>query len=61
MAKLEDLTPGAWVKGVLPDGLVTIIDVKWHGLAVAELTYKDATGRLGSEPRTDRCAGAPSA
>ena len=49
MARLEELTRGATVKGVLPDSLVTVVDVKWHGSSVAELTYKDATGRLGSE------------
>ncbi len=49
MARLEDLTRGATVKGILPDGAVTIIDAKWHGSAVVELTYKDASGRLGSE------------
>ena len=49
MARLEELTRGATVKGVLPECLVTVVDVKWHGSSVAELTYKDATGRLGSE------------
>src|SRR5919204_3477903 len=49
MARLEDLTRGAAVKGIVPEGLVTVVDVKWHGSAVAELTYKDASGRLGSE------------
>jgi SNF2 family DNA or RNA helicase len=49
MARLEDLTRGVAVKGILPNGLVTVVDVKWHGSAVAELTYKDASGRLGSE------------
>jgi superfamily II DNA or RNA helicase len=49
MARLEDLTRGAAVKGILPDGLVTVVDVKWHGSGVVELTYKDASGRLGSE------------
>ena len=49
MARLEELTRGATVKGVLPESLVTIVDVKWHGSSVVELTYKDATGRLGSE------------
>jgi hypothetical protein len=49
MARLEELTRGASVKGILPDGLVTVVDVKWHGAAVIELTYKDTTGRLGSE------------
>ncbi|MGH7965355.1 MAG: hypothetical protein ACRERD_26685, partial [Candidatus Binatia bacterium] len=49
MARLEDLTRGASVKGILPDGLVTVVDVQWHGSAVVELTYKDAAGRLGNE------------
>ena len=47
MARLEDLTRGASVKGILPDSLITVVDVKWHGSAVVELTYKDASGRLG--------------
>src|SRR5712692_5366577 len=49
MARFEDLTRGAVVKGILPDSLVTVIDVKWYGSAVVELTYKDASGRLGNE------------
>src|ERR1700674_5310058 len=49
MARLEELTRGASVKGVLPDGLVTIVDVKWHGSDVVELVYKDSAGKLGSE------------
>jgi len=49
MARLEDLTRGASVKGILPDRLVTVVDVAWHGSSVVELTYKDASGRLGSE------------
>jgi len=44
MASLEDLTPGACVKGIVPDGLVTIIQATWHGTSVLELTYKDALG-----------------
>jgi len=45
MAKLEDLTRGASVKGILPDCLVTVIDVKWYGSAAIELTYKDPAGK----------------
>lgn len=48
MALLEKLTPGTSVKGILPDCLVTVVDVKWHGNAVIELTYKDSSGRLGN-------------
>src|SRR5437667_8040136 len=49
MARLEEITRGATLKGILADRLVSVVDVKWHGSAVVELTYKDATGRLGSE------------
>lgn len=49
MARLEDLTRGASVRGILPDGIVIVVDVKWHGSSVVELTYKDAAGRLGNE------------
>ena len=36
MAKLEELTRGTSVKGILPDCLVTMIDVKWYGSAAIE-------------------------
>ncbi|MCC6627937.1 MAG: DUF3883 domain-containing protein [Chloroflexi bacterium] len=49
MARLEELTPGAAVRGVLANGLVTVVSLQWFGDAVAELTYKDAAGVLGSE------------
>ena len=49
MAMLEDLTRGASVRGVLPDSLVTVVDVKWIGNAAIELTYKDTAGHLGNE------------
>ncbi|WP_026369953.1 helicase-related protein [Kallotenue papyrolyticum] len=49
MAHLEDLKQGLRVAGILPDQPVTIIDVTWRGNAAVELTYKDATGRLGQE------------
>lgn len=49
MSRPEDLTKGTSIKGVLPDGLVTVVDVKWIGTVAVELTYKDASGRLGNE------------
>jgi len=48
MARLEELTKGSSIKGILPDGAVTVVDARWHG-SVLELTYKDAAGKLGSE------------
>jgi SNF2 family DNA or RNA helicase len=49
MAKLEDLTRGATVRGILPNHNVTVIDAKWHGSDVVELTYKDANGQPHTE------------
>ncbi len=49
MARFEDLTRGAAVKGILPDRLVIIVDIKWHGSDVIEVTYKDASGRPAIE------------
>jgi len=49
MPKLEDLKKGSLVKGVIPSGLVTVIDIKWHGDSVIELTYKDASGKVDNE------------
>src|SRR5260221_2694569 len=49
MARLEDLTRGATVKGILPEVLVSVVDVEWHGDLAVTLTYKDAAGHLGSE------------
>lgn len=49
MARLEELTRGASILGVLPDAAVTVVDVAWFGSDALELTYKDAAGRLGNQ------------
>ena len=49
MAKLEELTRGAAVRGILPDCLVSVVDVKWYGSAAVELTYKDPSGKPSHE------------
>ena len=49
MATLEELTRGAVVRGVLPEALVTVVDVQWFGSSAIELTYKDGAGQLGHE------------
>ncbi len=60
MARLEELTRGASVKGTLPDCLVTVVGVQWFGSEALELTYKDPSGRVANmllyrhdEPRLD--------
>ena len=49
MARLEELTVGAVVRGLSPHGAVTIEAVKWYGSDALEVTYKDSTGRLEQE------------
>jgi superfamily II DNA or RNA helicase len=45
MTKLEHLKRGTVVRGIVPDCLVTVVDVKWYGSAAIELTYKDPSGK----------------
>jgi SNF2 family DNA or RNA helicase len=49
IAKLEDIKPNCAVRGILPSGVVSVVSVQWFGLDAIELTYKDATGRVGNE------------
>jgi SNF2 family DNA or RNA helicase len=49
VARLEELLSGASVRGILPDGLVTVVNVQWFGSAALELTFKDAAGSLGNQ------------
>lgn len=49
MAKLEDLKQGAQVKGIDPAGTVTVINVRWFGSDVVELTYRDQNGQPHTE------------
>ena len=49
MAKLEELTPGAAVRGILPDALVTVVSTQWFGSEALELTYKTPTGKVANE------------
>ncbi|MCE7883216.1 MAG: RNA helicase, partial [Actinobacteria bacterium ATB1] len=42
--RLEDLTPGAAVSGVVPSGPVEVVQVTWHGTAALRLTYRSQTG-----------------
>src|SRR3990172_6556819 len=46
MARLEELTPGTAVEGLVPNAPVTVVSTSWHGTSVIEVTYKEATGRV---------------
>ena len=45
MARLEELTPGTALRGILPDSIVTVVAVQWFGSDAVELTYKNTSGR----------------
>ena len=47
--KLEDLQANTAVRGVLADGLVTVVSVQWFGSEALELTYKTPAGRVANE------------
>src|SRR5688500_15726386 len=49
MIKLEDLRPNASVRGILPDALVTVVSVAWHGSDALTLVYRAPTGRVADE------------
>jgi len=46
MARLEELTPGTAVEGLVPNAPATVVSTSWHGTSVIEVTYKEATGRV---------------
>src|SRR5262245_34026445 len=49
MSKLENLTPRAAVRGILPGSLITVVSVQWFGSEALELTYKTPEGRVANE------------
>lgn len=48
MLKLEQLTPNASIRGIVPDALVSVVFVQWFGSDAIELTYKEPNGRVGN-------------
>jgi hypothetical protein len=49
MVLLQDLKPNATIRGIVPNGVVTVVSVQWFGSHAIELTYKDQSGRVGTE------------
>lgn len=49
MAKLEDLKVNARVRGLDPAGPVDILNIRWHGTDIVEVTYRDIKGNNRSE------------
>ncbi len=46
MTKLEKLTVGSSVSGLVNNESVQVVAVKWYGNAVLEITYKNSQGIL---------------
>jgi SNF2 family DNA or RNA helicase len=46
---LEELKPNAAVRGILPQGLATVVSTQWFGSAALELTYKSYDGKVANE------------
>jgi superfamily II DNA or RNA helicase len=49
MIHLEQLKRGIQIRGILPQHIVTLIDVQWHGSSAVEVVFKRADGQLGSQ------------
>ena len=47
--RLEELAPDAAIRGVLPDAVVTVVAVDWHGSEALTLTYRTPEGRRAEE------------
>ena len=43
--KLEQLQTNTALRGIVPDALVTVVNVQWFGSEALELTYKTAGDR----------------
>jgi len=52
MARLEEITVGSTVKGIIGDEPVMIVAVQWYGTNVLEITYKNShCGYAGKRKR----------
>jgi Bacteriophage Sf6, terminase small subunit-like len=49
LSKLEELRPNAAVRGILPDALITVVSVAWHGSDALTLVYRAPNGRVADE------------
>jgi len=47
--KLEQLQTSAAIRGIIPDALVTVVNVQWFGTEALELTYKTSSGKVANE------------
>src|SRR5262245_64687739 len=47
--RLEELTPGGTVRGILPDAAVSVVSVQWHSSDALTLVYRSPSGRVADE------------
>jgi SNF2 family DNA or RNA helicase len=47
--RLEELTPGASVEGILPAQAVSVVSVQWHGADALTLTFRTSLGKMAEE------------
>jgi SNF2 family DNA or RNA helicase len=47
--KLEELTSDAAIRGILPDAVVNVVSVQWHGSDALTLIYRDPAGKVADE------------
>jgi superfamily II DNA or RNA helicase len=49
VARLEDLSQGSRVRGILPEHPVTVVQAVWHGTSAITLTYRQDDGQVGDQ------------
>jgi hypothetical protein len=49
MSRLEDLTPGARVSGLVPGEVVEVVAARWAGSRSVVLTYRTPSGRVDEQ------------
>src|SRR6266849_1318062 len=49
MTRLEELSAGASVRGVVGDAIATIVNVNWYGSNCVDVVYKTADGRVAND------------
>ena len=49
MSRLEDLTVGSTVSGILANEPITVVSTKWYGSASVEVYYKTNQGATGAQ------------
>jgi hypothetical protein len=44
--KLEELKPNSVVRGIVPDGVATVVNVQWHGSDALTLIFRGPSGKV---------------